>query len=65
MNNNRPSSRNRYIAPLAIAGIQAGIGLLGSALGIGAAAKAKKEQKKLLRKQEQDKLQGQYFEQSR
>lgn len=57
----RPSSRQRHIAPLMIA--QLGVSALGSIFGLGAAAKAQKEQKKELARKEQQALKQQFLEQ--
>ena len=62
----RPSSRNRHIAPMVIAaGVQAGIGLVGSFLGMGAADKARREQIKQIAEQERNAQALQRTEQKR
>ena len=53
----RPSSRKRHIDPMIIG---AGIQVLGSVLGMGAAKKAQKEQARQLKKQELDAINAQY-----
>ena len=53
----RPSSRKRHIAP---ALISAGVQVLGSVLGMGAAKKAQKEQARQLKKQELATINAQY-----
>ena len=53
----RPSSRKRHIDPMIIG---AGIQVLGSVLGMGAAKKAQREQARQLKKQELDAINAQY-----